>query len=144
MDPTRTVGATERTRDAGRTDGRTNRQTDWNQYTPPQQLCCVGGIKMVQQFRIYMNSTKLDDKKLWRQYLLVPLTPFFLRILFCRVVFWGGLGGGVGGWLEGGGVCFYTSIIQLWIFDRWLLFKFEPIRYYFLLCTVSLWPSVLA
>ena len=31
MDPTRTVGATERTRDAGRTDGR----TEWNQYTSP-------------------------------------------------------------------------------------------------------------
>ena len=36
MDPTRTVGATERTRDAGRTDGR----MEWNQYTP-QQLRCV-------------------------------------------------------------------------------------------------------
>ena len=31
MDPTKTVGATERTRDAGRMDGR----TEWNQYTPP-------------------------------------------------------------------------------------------------------------
>ena len=30
MDPTRTVGITERTWDAGRTDG----QTEWNQYTP--------------------------------------------------------------------------------------------------------------
>ena len=39
MDPTRTVGATEQTRDAGRTDGR----TEWNQYTP-QQLRCVGGM----------------------------------------------------------------------------------------------------
>ena len=39
MDPTRTVGATERTRDAGRADG----QTEWNQYTP-QQLRGVGGI----------------------------------------------------------------------------------------------------
>ena len=38
MDPTRTVGATERTwvRD-GRTDGR----TEWNQYIP-QHLCCAG------------------------------------------------------------------------------------------------------
>ena len=35
--PSRTVHATERTRDAGRTDGR----TEWNQYTP-QQLRCVG------------------------------------------------------------------------------------------------------
>ena len=42
MDPTGTVGATERSRDAGRTDGRTNGQyrrtdgrTEWNQYTHP-------------------------------------------------------------------------------------------------------------
>ena len=39
MDPTRTVGATERTRDAGWTDG----QTEWNQYSP-QQLRCAEGI----------------------------------------------------------------------------------------------------
>ena len=32
--PTRTVGATERTWDAGRTDGRTDGRTEWNQYTP--------------------------------------------------------------------------------------------------------------
>ena len=36
MDPTRTVEATERTQDAGRTrDGRTDGRTEWNQYTPP-------------------------------------------------------------------------------------------------------------
>ena len=35
MDPTRTVGATERTRDAGQTDGQTDGRTEWNQYTPP-------------------------------------------------------------------------------------------------------------
>ena len=34
MDPSRTVGATEQTRDAGLTDGRTDRRTDRNQYTP--------------------------------------------------------------------------------------------------------------
>ena len=42
MDPTRTVGATERTRDAGQMDGR----TEWNQYTPPTTSLC-GGIMMV-------------------------------------------------------------------------------------------------
>ena len=48
MDPTRTVGATEWIRDAGRTDrrrGRTDRRrgrTEWNQYT--QQLHCARGI----------------------------------------------------------------------------------------------------
>ena len=46
MDPTRIVGATEQTRDAGWSDGRTDRWTDrrkeWNQYTP-QQLRCAGG-----------------------------------------------------------------------------------------------------
>ena len=39
MDPSRIVGATERTQDAGQTDGR----TEWNQNTP-QQLICAGGI----------------------------------------------------------------------------------------------------
>ena len=43
MDPTRTVGATEWTLDAGRTDrqkdGRTDRQSETN--IPPQQLCCI-------------------------------------------------------------------------------------------------------
>ena len=38
MDPTRTVGATERTRDAGWMDGQkdgwTDGRTEWNQYTP--------------------------------------------------------------------------------------------------------------
>ena len=54
MDPTKTVGVTERTRDAGRTNG----QTDISQYEqthnmtdgqsetniPPQQLRCAEGI----------------------------------------------------------------------------------------------------
>ena len=35
MDPTRTLSATERTRDAGRMDRRTDGRTEWNQYTPP-------------------------------------------------------------------------------------------------------------
>ena len=58
MDPTRTVGATERTRDAGLTldgcgtDGRTDRRTEWNQYPPPpppQQLRCAGGMRKTSQ-----------------------------------------------------------------------------------------------
>ena len=40
-DPTRTVGATERTRDAGQTDGRTDGRTEWNQYTPPTTSLCL-------------------------------------------------------------------------------------------------------
>ena len=56
MNPTKTVGTTEQTRDAARTDvyneidciiGRidvpTDRRTEWNQYTP-QQLCCARGM----------------------------------------------------------------------------------------------------
>ena len=42
MDPTKTVEATERTRDGhwtdGRTDGQTDGRTEWNQYTPQQIL----------------------------------------------------------------------------------------------------------
>ena len=47
MDPTRTVGATERTRDAGGTDGQTDGRTDGRMdgvkpIYPPKQLCCAG------------------------------------------------------------------------------------------------------
>ena len=42
MDSTRTLGATERTCDAGRTrDGRTDGRTEWNQYTLFMQLCVI-------------------------------------------------------------------------------------------------------
>ena len=41
MDPTRTLGATEQTRNVERTDGWTDGRTEWNQYTP-QQLCSAG------------------------------------------------------------------------------------------------------
>ena len=72
MDPTRTLGITERTRDAGRTEGYTDGQIDrqtggqmeWNQYTP-QQLCCVGGI------------TRQIDADIWSHpshYLVDPYT----------------------------------------------------------------------
>ena len=46
MDPTRTVGATERTRDAGRTDGQTDR---WSETSTPKQLHCAGGL--IEQFQ---------------------------------------------------------------------------------------------
>ena len=44
IDPTKTVGATERKRDAGQTDGWTNGRKEWNQYTPPPPttLLCGG------------------------------------------------------------------------------------------------------
>ena len=42
MDLTRTVGATEQTWDAVRTDGR----MEWNQYTPPTTSLCVGYNKI--------------------------------------------------------------------------------------------------
>ena len=46
MDPSRTVGTTERTWDAGPTDGQMDRQTVWNQYTPLQLCCAEGMIKI--------------------------------------------------------------------------------------------------
>ena len=59
MDPTRTVGATERTHDAGWTDGQTNKRTDrpmeWNQYTPPQLRCARGMIIMIKFPYTYMH-----------------------------------------------------------------------------------------
>ena len=63
MDPTRTVGTTERTPDAGlmdeRTNGRTDGCTEWNQNTP-QQLRCVWGIIMTYFFPILSFSTKIS------------------------------------------------------------------------------------
>ena len=50
MDPTRTIGATEWTRDAGQTDGqtdgRTDRRMEWNQYTPQQLFTTLICIKL--------------------------------------------------------------------------------------------------
>ena len=84
MDPTRTVGTTERTQDVGRTEGPTDRRTDgrtdvsqyeqthnmmqvwrvtdvrseWNQYTP-KQLCCVWGIMTTKVIKTYMTHQAL-------------------------------------------------------------------------------------
>ena len=44
MDPTRTVGATERTLDAGQMDGGTDGGTDGMKPIYPQHLCCAQGI----------------------------------------------------------------------------------------------------
>ena len=46
MDPTRTVGATEWTQDAGRTDG----QTDGHQHTPQQFRCMIKEIDWSLQY----------------------------------------------------------------------------------------------
>ena len=65
MDPTRTVGSTERTRNAGRTDGRTywqmDRRTEWNQYTPQQLFCAEGMIIFLQE----THSTE-ETETLWK------------------------------------------------------------------------------
>ena len=53
MDPTRTVGATERTPAAGRTDGRTDGRTEWNRYTR-QQLHCARDIIISTHFWKHM------------------------------------------------------------------------------------------
>ena len=47
MDPTRTVGATEQTWDAGRMDGQTDRQTERVKPIYPQQLDCAGGVLII-------------------------------------------------------------------------------------------------
>ena len=69
MDPTRTVGATEQTRDARqtrdgrRTDGWTDGRTEWNQYNP-QQLRCAGGImrKTSQSMPVTPNGLHSNQK----------------------------------------------------------------------------------
>ena len=56
MDPTRTVGATERTRDAGRTDGRSETNT--------LQLRFAGGIIVIKT-RYIFKWTDNDSDRLW-------------------------------------------------------------------------------
>ena len=42
MDPARTKGVTERTRDAGRTDGQTDGRSETNIPPPPTTSLCLG------------------------------------------------------------------------------------------------------
>ena len=61
MDPTRTVEATERTRDAGRTrDGRTDGQTDGRSETniPPQQLAT---LPIYPPYTCHENAMYIDN-----------------------------------------------------------------------------------
>ena len=71
MDPTRTVGATERTQDAGQTDGRTG----WNQYTL-QQLRCAQGIIRRSRDRLNFN---MGIPILVRLYFYIEMGPRFFR-----------------------------------------------------------------
>ena len=57
--PSRTVDVTERTRQAGQTDGRTDRRTEWNQYTP-QQLRCLGGI-IINYFTLILQIVNFSN-----------------------------------------------------------------------------------
>ena len=54
MDLTKAVGATERTRDAGQMDGRTDRRSETN--IPPQQFRCVGGIEIDILWSVIANN----------------------------------------------------------------------------------------
>ena len=64
MDPTRTVGPTEQTRDAGRMDGRTDRRTDirteWNQYAPPQQPGCITKQSQIHKLKKIAKFSNFD------------------------------------------------------------------------------------
>ena len=62
MDPTRTVGATERTRGAGWMDELMDGRTEWNLYTP-QQLCCARGKKWMRRIRQNGQTPNCIDKK---------------------------------------------------------------------------------
>ena len=62
MDPTRTVGATEPTWDAGQTEGQTEGQTDGRSETniPPQQLHCARGI-ITSKLMLYAYALKRTE-----------------------------------------------------------------------------------
>ena len=57
MDPTKTVGTTERTQDAGQMDGLTDGRTETNIPCPPTTLLCEG---YNQEIRLYHH---------WNRYL---------------------------------------------------------------------------
>ena len=68
MDPTRTVGATEWTRNAGRTDGQADGQTagrpGWNQYTPPTTSLCGGYNNWLYNRNNRKHHEKLHSSKM--------------------------------------------------------------------------------
>ena len=69
----RCYSVTERTRQAGQTDGRTDRRMEWNQYTP-QQLRCSGGITM----------KWLQTHKFFPIFLLLHIIPSIMReVIYC-------------------------------------------------------------
>ena len=90
MDPTRTVGATEQTWDAGRTDGhtdgRTDRRTEWNQYTTPLQLRCVGGKSIVCVKEMLLQFSSLWSLPSWSSERQV--TDPHLHVLIHHLAFW--------------------------------------------------------
>ena len=68
MNPTRTVGTTERTRDVCVTDGRTDRQTDGrsetNIHPSPQQLHCVLLSKLTTLWHFSKPSSVRSHRKM--------------------------------------------------------------------------------
>ena len=80
MDPTRSVGATERTRDAGRTDGQTDGRADGVKPVYPQQLRCAEGI-----INVWVNNGEAGDLRRHRAYYYVTVMNGTPKILhdFC-------------------------------------------------------------
>ena len=72
IDPSRIVGATEQTQDAGRTDGRrTDGRTEWNQYIP-QQLHWVRGITRTTRIPVFRGYPPLPHDFLYYWFILDP------------------------------------------------------------------------
>ena len=79
----RTVGVTERARDAGRTDGR----IEWNQYTLQQLRCVCVGCVCVCVCVVEMFLPQISCKSYSVSYLMIPC-PLTLNALRCLVFDW--------------------------------------------------------
>ena len=82
MDSTRTVGATERTQGAGRTDG----QTELNQYTH-HQLCCAGyNYDALNKHFFFISFNSMDKYSYKKKYIFSHWVPY-LHCLFFKSPF---------------------------------------------------------
>ena len=66
MDPTRTVGATEQTRDVGWMDWQKDIRSETNIPPPPQQLCCGEGIKILLWWGCDCYLLLIINRSVWR------------------------------------------------------------------------------
>ena len=84
MDPTRTVGATERTTDVGQTHRRTDRRTDGKSETniPPKTLLCVGYNYMLHTARQVLRTLVRNWSVIQERQSMVRSSPLLTHCIY--------------------------------------------------------------